>query len=70
MSSSNFRAQGHLKEMERWNESFRHFMEEFELCLMMLVLKAIFATECASTATFYDNIIVKNSQNESSLELM
>jgi hypothetical protein len=26
--------------------------------------------ECASTATFYDNIIVKNSQNKSSLELM
>ena len=26
--------------------------------------------ECASTATFYDNIIVKNSQNKSPLELM
>jgi hypothetical protein len=26
--------------------------------------------ECASTATFYDNIIVKTSQNESPLELM
>jgi hypothetical protein len=26
--------------------------------------------ECASTATFYDNIIVTNSQNKSPLELM
>jgi hypothetical protein len=26
--------------------------------------------ECASTATFYDNIIVKTSQNKSPLELM
>jgi hypothetical protein len=26
--------------------------------------------ECASTAAFYDNIIVKNSQNKSPLELM
>jgi hypothetical protein len=41
--SSNFQAQGHFKERERWNESSRHFMEEFEPCLMMLVLKAILA---------------------------
>jgi hypothetical protein len=27
-------------------------------------------TECASTATFFDNIIVKNSQSKSPLELM
>jgi hypothetical protein len=37
-----FWAQGHLKEMERWKESSRHFREEFVLCLMMLVLKVIF----------------------------
>jgi hypothetical protein len=26
--------------------------------------------ECPSTATFYDNIIVKNSQNKSPIEIM
>jgi hypothetical protein len=29
-----------------------------------------FCAECASTATFYDNIIVKNSHHKSPLELM
>jgi hypothetical protein len=39
---------------------------------MMLVLKVIFAKDyrLTTTATFYDNIIVKTCQNKSPLELM
>jgi hypothetical protein len=49
-------------------------MEEFELCLYDAGIEGDFCkglwAECASMATFYDNIIVKTSQNKLPLELM